>query len=515
MEVRNRSKAYKNHILKWHPVYSIKHKADKLDEFYKKATTVYQKFDKNEEVAITLGGRECGNISELIQAMSDNWDLGVELLKANQSVPDIIKKESEILLPTYEILQGIVSAVKKQEQERRIDEITGAKKRRENSIQFDSSVYDDYKVWYDACMFKFIYGIKPEYRAICWRGTVQEPIEFVKKEIFPLLSQKKYETVKKLVSINGIDVLAEYGLLSYYFQRKSESGIGQDYDIEEIRNIELGILKIFKNDDNGYPIIPLYEFYEKLIDLARIFGLSYEYFVKGENKRIKDANQFIDIIHQYLEKQDIDGAYKIIECNSFATLRGWLCSRYKSKIKIVNDYFNWYLNVCNYYRHIDKEDIASCNYYDMVDRKHSAYMPISKLEMKCMVCFRFMKMLLEDGNILKKCGNIINLYYCKMSNIVDISMLKPVMIDELREFIPYNTYRVLPENVFLSDYTKYNVDENAYIWDIIVKLLKNFEEQGLPANCDLRIQFISIYNFMHNIINGENLSDKFLLERYY
>ena len=515
MDVRSRVKAFMQHIRKWRNVYDFKKQVVKIDDFIKRADLLYRKFDVNADTVITLGGHECRNINELIQTMAENWNLGIELLKANQSVQDLIKKESEVLLPTYELLQGIIGAVKEQEQSSRIDEIVGAKRRREDAVQFDTSAYNDYKVWYDACMFKFIYGIKPEYRPICWRGIVLEPVEFVHLFIKPLLSQINTEGARRLLLSNGLDIFAEYGLISYYFQKKNESSLGISYDIEAIRNIEISILKFCKNDEKGNPLIPLYEFFECLYGLAEMFGVSYTYQIRGTNVTVKTVEELTQIYSEFFEKKDIAGAYRFADNNTYPTLRGWLCNKYKDRKRAVNEFYDWYLTAWFYrVKRVPQLTYKGEKYYDTIEKLHKQQIPVSMLEDQCIVSYRFLKMLNTDFSKVSEYENVIRDYFNERIGYSDQSVLRSMESDEMKAVISCNPFREI-SSVDLVDKTDYSEEEYAFIWDLIQErllLLLDPSTKLSKTNLDSLAKFQKL---LQKIAKIEPDKDKFVLDRYY
>ena len=290
-EIREKAKRYYEHINKWRFVFRIRGNLAKYDELIGKAKRTYDKFSANGMLTIPLGGNECTTLDELIDAIADNWDLGIELLKANESIPRFIRQESELLISTYNILSGVVQDVIKREQECRINEVVEAKKRRYDIKAFNSSIYNDYKLCYDDCMFKFIYGVRPSYEKFCWRGLSLNMEAFAKLYIERMLEFNDDDTVYVWLRIQGLDRLAEYGLFSYFFQMKNASlGVGEKkYDLDLIGKAELSILKtdkVYKGTNRPY--IDLYELYYYLIKLSEQFGKKYVYKIRNIERYSED-----------------------------------------------------------------------------------------------------------------------------------------------------------------------------------------------------------------------------------
>lgn len=526
-DVRNRAYDFKEHIKKWSFIYIEKGRPEKLDEFYRLAMALYRRFDSTAEFSFTIGGVECTNLSQLIEAMVANWNIGVELLKADQSIPDLIKRESEVLLPSYELLQSVVKAVKKKEQERKIEEITGAKRRREKSQGFDTAVYDDYKLWYDACMFKFIYGMKPEYLPICWRGNKWERREFVTKNIFPLMNQKKLSTAVQLVKKTGIDVMAEYGLFSEYFQQKAEAGSSCRYTVNEIRKIEDVIIKLYRGNDMQ-PEVPLYTFYENMIYLADAFDVKFRYRERTENRLIETKKELADIICKKIMAGDIDAAYSAIEDNSFSMLRGWLCSMEKSESwkDKVNEYFEWYLTIHNDAKLLEERKYGGLDYYSEANVFHNQYYPVTRLERKCLVCYRFLSLLLEESKDYMEPAQKISEYYVgkvggykegyELYLQADSKGSGKIMSD-LYMIIPFSPYRS-PEQMETVENKDLSEEEAAWKWSKLVTDLNELREQDQEdfASLSEKTDFLRVVKKKIDNKLGERVQDgKFLLQKHY
>ena len=501
-EVRERAKKYLEHIDSWRPLFAKMGKLGEYDHFKSNALDLYKKFDNNIGIVIYLGGKECHTVEGLIEAITLNWDQGVDLLKANASIPELIKQESELLMPTYNILSGVVQDIVSRETAYRIDEVVKAKERRLSIKKNSVAVFNDYKTWYDACLFKFIYGMMPKYEYFCWGDSIRErKAVFVKKFFEPMFQLNDMSGAKNWLISRRLDQMAEYGLFSYLFQmiNKTQISSRQQYDIAFVNRVERDILA-FTSDEDEKDQVPLFYLYNDMMRLGSWFGYEYLYPIrltkrlsKDENKRyvkVNSINKLHDYFYQKLEEGDIDTVFNLIVNNSFSSLRAWLMWKLDDS-NAVKEYFEWYHTVRFFVKHIshlDKEFIKKIgSYVEFVDILHKNMHPLTKLEYKCMVCYRFFKMLSSGAEEFDFDSEVelIRTYYCQENPRQDHYL--DVQGAECADIIPYNSFGlikpIIDDTVSIE---KYGIHEVLAFRSVLKKYLfddfKGFDIRDIQMN---------------------------------
>ncbi|MBO4355800.1 MAG: hypothetical protein J5850_02975 [Clostridia bacterium] len=348
-ELGQRIKNFCDHIEKWGIVFKYASATSKqvndIDIYYTEALNLFYKLSGSQPFFVVFEAKDYYDLNSLIDAMCEKWDSGLDLLKADHSIRELIEKRYETLLPKYKLIQSMLKAVFARESRMRIKEIIEVSNFvKELEYDLRGDLYAD---MYDACMFKFIYELNPAETFFCWKKPYR-PAEFADEFIVPLIRDRSTDVARRTIRRSEVHVLAEYRLFSFFFRHRNLTE-GKKVNVLKIRGIEEDVLSFCKGGDKAPK---LYEVYAQLWRLADEMGSACNYTVKEIASQRQEAlvpqgdciDYLVGRVEKLIESGDVESAYDLIEANSFADFRGWLWFKYRDK-KNKDAFFERYLTL--------------------------------------------------------------------------------------------------------------------------------------------------------------------------